>query len=53
MMNRILKMDRFISIDFQRKTSPITGEYGDSFDTQRKYDGGLSPLNILNKQSNA
>jgi hypothetical protein len=54
MINRIVRTDRFISIDLEQRTSPITGEeHGDSFDSQKKYDGNLSLSNILNKQSNA
>lgn len=53
MINRIVTTDRFISIDLEKGTSPITGEYGDSSDTRKKYDGNLSPSNILNQQSNA
>jgi hypothetical protein len=48
MLNRIIKIDRFIDIDFDGKTLPITGEYGDSSDIEKKSDN-----NILNRQSNA
>lgn len=51
MLNRILKIDRLISIDFEKRISPIpTGEYGD---IQNKYDDNITLSNNLNKQSNA
>ncbi|CAF3611650.1 unnamed protein product [Adineta steineri] len=53
MLNRIIKINRFISIDFEQKPLSITGEHGDSFDIQKKYDDNITSLNFLNKQSNA
>ena len=47
-MNRILKPDRLININFEKEIliNPA-GEYGDSF------DNNITSSNILNKQSNA
>jgi hypothetical protein len=54
MLNRILKMNRMINIDLEKRILPIsTGEYGDSFDIQNKHEGDITSSNILNKQSNA
>ncbi len=53
MLNRIMKTDRFIDMNLEQRTLPITGEYGDSLDIEKKYDSNIYPLNILNKQSNA
>ncbi|CAF0962118.1 unnamed protein product [Adineta steineri] len=53
MLNRIIKINRFISIDFEQKPLSITGEHGDSFDIQKKYNDNITSLSFLNKQSNA
>ncbi len=50
MLNRIMKIDRYIDIDLEQRPLPITGEYGDSSGMERTFDNHLS---ILNKQSNA
>jgi hypothetical protein len=50
MLNRIIKLDRYIDIDLEQKFLPNTGEYGDSSGMKKTFDNHLS---ILNQQSNA
>lgn len=49
MLNRMVKSDRYISINREKLTLPPTGEYGD----WKQSNEPISTLNVWNKQSNA
>ncbi|CAF3422411.1 unnamed protein product [Rotaria sp. Silwood1] len=52
-LNRIIKMDRFIDIGLEQRILSISNEYGDSFRNEKKSDDNIFLSNFLNKQSNA
>jgi hypothetical protein len=53
MLNRIMKTDRYIDINSEPRSLPITREYGDSSDAKKTFESHISSFNILNKQTNA
>ena len=52
-LNRTIKIDRFIDINFQQRTLTSPSEYGDSSDNQKNYDNHSFLFDNLNRQSNA
>lgn len=53
MLNRILKMDRIIEIDLEKKALENPSEHGDTVGCQKKHDNNMLLSRFLNKQSNA
>lgn len=52
-LNRAIKIGRFIDIDLEQKLLPNPSEHGDSFNNQKNVNDQIHPSTILNKQSNA
>lgn len=49
MLNRIVRIDRFIDMNLEQRILSTPDEYGDSIGIENN----ILPFNILNKQSNA
>lgn len=53
MLNRTMKLGRYIDIDLEQKFLPIAAEHGDAFAIDKTFHNHLSPSYDLYKQSNA
>ena len=48
-----MKIDRYLDIELESKSLSTTGEYGDSFDIENKYETNIFSSNVFNIQTNA
>lgn len=53
MLNRTMKIDRYLDIDLEPKSLPIAAEHGDALSMEKPFHNQLSPSYDLYKQSNA